>query len=163
MFASIHSIFTCLSSPLCNQKTRRFSELAVYPEAVVRSCSVKNSQENTCASLFFIKVAGFRCATWLKRRLWHRCFTVNFAKFFGALFPKEHLRFCLSLANEGHSTYVSLIKICKIETQLDLLKQNSFCLKIFIFQHMYPLPRPHYFISYRSAKYTYFSIMAIHL
>ena len=31
--------------------------------------------------LFFNKVAGLRPATLLKKRLWHRCFPVNFAKF----------------------------------------------------------------------------------
>ena len=32
-------------------------------------------------SLFFNKVEGFRPATLLKKRLWHRCFPVNFAEF----------------------------------------------------------------------------------
>ena len=32
-------------------------------------------------SLFFNKVVGTRPATLLKKRLWHRCFPVNFAKF----------------------------------------------------------------------------------
>ena len=32
-------------------------------------------------SLFFNKVAGLRPATLLKKRLCHRCFPVNFAKF----------------------------------------------------------------------------------
>ena len=32
-------------------------------------------------SLFFNKVAGLRPATLLKKRLWHRCFPVNFVKF----------------------------------------------------------------------------------
>ena len=59
------------------------------PEAVVRRCSVKkvflkisqNSQENTCARVFFNKGAGLRPATLFKKGLWHRCFSVNFAKF----------------------------------------------------------------------------------
>ena len=34
-----------------------------------------------CQSLFFNKVAGLRLATLLKKRLWHRYFPVNFAKF----------------------------------------------------------------------------------
>ena len=44
----------------------------------------QNSKENTCArvsfliSLFFNKIAGL---TLLKKRLWHRGFPVNFAKF----------------------------------------------------------------------------------
>ena len=52
-------------------------------------CSIKkvfseisqNSQENICASVFFNKVAGLRRATLLQKRLWHRCFPVNFMKF----------------------------------------------------------------------------------
>ena len=39
-----------------------------------------------CQSLFFNKVAGLRTATLLKKRLWHRCFPVNFAKFLRAPF-----------------------------------------------------------------------------
>ena len=34
-----------------------------------------------CQSLFFNKVAGLRATTLLKKRLWHRCFPVNFTKF----------------------------------------------------------------------------------
>ena len=53
-------------------------------EVVLRRYSVKkvfleisqNSQENTCARVsFLIKLQA------LKKGLWHRCFTVNFAKF----------------------------------------------------------------------------------
>ena len=60
--------------------------LTTLTQYIVRSsqqrCSIKtwnykmllktsqNSQENTCARV-----------TFLKRRLWHRCFSVNFAKF----------------------------------------------------------------------------------
>ena len=32
-------------------------------------------------SLFFNKVSGLRPATLFKKRLWHRCFPVNFVKF----------------------------------------------------------------------------------
>ena len=46
----------------------------------------QNSQENTCASLFFNKVAGLRTATLVKKRPWHRCFPVNFMKFLGIPF-----------------------------------------------------------------------------
>ena len=34
-----------------------------------------------CQGLIFNKVAGLRSATLLEKRLWHRCFPVNFAKF----------------------------------------------------------------------------------
>ena len=60
-----------------------FSFYVIYLEAVVQRCSVKkvflaisqNSQENTCA-----RVSS------LKKRLRHRCFPVNFAKFLGTRF-----------------------------------------------------------------------------
>ena len=41
----------------------------------------KFTGKHLCQSLFFNKVAGFRPATLLKKRVWHRCFPVNFAKF----------------------------------------------------------------------------------
>ena len=37
--------------------------------------------KHLCHSLFFNKVAGLRSLTLLKKRLWHRCFPVNVAKF----------------------------------------------------------------------------------
>ena len=39
----------------------------------------------------FNKVEGLECATLLKKRLWHRCFPVNFVKFLGTPFYIEHL------------------------------------------------------------------------
>ena len=42
--------------------------------------------------LFYSKVAVLRPATLLKKRLWHRCFPVNLARFLGTSFFTEHLR-----------------------------------------------------------------------
>ena len=42
---------------------------------------LQNSQENTCA-----KVSGLKPAILLKKRLWHKCFPVNFEKFLRAPF-----------------------------------------------------------------------------
>ena len=50
----------------------------------------KFTGKHLCQSLFFKKVAG--PATLLKKRLWHRCFPVNFAKFLGTPFLIKHLR-----------------------------------------------------------------------
>ena len=41
-------------------------------------------------SLFFNKVAGLRPVTLLKKRLWHRCFPVNFVKLLRTPFIIEH-------------------------------------------------------------------------
>ena len=52
----------------------------------------QNSQESTSARVsVFNKVAGLRAATLLKKRLWHRCFPVNFAKFLRTPFIKKDL------------------------------------------------------------------------
>ena len=40
----------------------------------------QNSQENTFARVPFLIVAGLRPATLFKKRIWQRCFPVNFAK-----------------------------------------------------------------------------------
>ena len=42
-------------------------------------------------SLVFAKVAGFRPANMSKKKLWHRCFPVNIAKFVRTTFFTEHL------------------------------------------------------------------------
>ena len=51
----------------------------------VRKCVLRNlakfTRKHLCHSLFFNEVAGLRPATSLKKRLWHRCFPLNFAKF----------------------------------------------------------------------------------
>ena len=53
-------------------------------------CSIKKSVlrnltkftgKHLCQRIFFNKIAGLRPLTLLKKRLWHRCFPVNFAKF----------------------------------------------------------------------------------
>ena len=43
-------------------------------------------QQDLCQSLFLNKATGLRPATLLKKKLWHRCFPVNFAKFLRTLF-----------------------------------------------------------------------------
>ena len=42
----------------------------------------QNSQEKTCTRvIFLIKLQACRPASFLKKRPWHECFPVNFAKF----------------------------------------------------------------------------------
>ena len=68
-----------------------------------RRCSVKKgvlrnfpkfTGKHLCQSLFFIKVAGLRPATLLKKRLWHRCFSVNFVNFQKHLFYSTPPCYC---------------------------------------------------------------------
>ena len=82
-------------------------------EAVVRKYSIKkafleisqNSQENTCATVSF-----------LKKRLWQRYFPVNFEKFVRTHFLTEHLRWLL-LAFQNESTVCSFRTSCSKQAQ----------------------------------------------
>ena len=69
-------------------------------------------------SLFFNKVAGFRPATLLKKRLWHRCFPMNFPKFLRTPFLTEQLRWLFlnnySLPILTFSIFLSLIYLDQI-------------------------------------------------
>ena len=55
---------------------------------------LQNSQENTCAVVSFFN-KDLRPATFLKKRLWHRYFPVNFAIFLRTHFLTEHLPWLL--------------------------------------------------------------------
>ena len=56
-----------------------------HQRCAVRKCVLRNFKKFTgkhlCQSLFFNKVAGLSPANLLKKRLWHRCFSLNFLKF----------------------------------------------------------------------------------
>ena len=70
----------------------KISHLKVFCTKGVLRNFAKFSGKHLCQSLFFNKVAGLRPATLLKKRLWHRCFPVNFAKFLRTPFLTEYLR-----------------------------------------------------------------------
>ena len=63
--------------------------MVLFTEVVVQRCPVKkvfleilqNLQKNTCARVSFL----------MKKKLWHRCFPVNFVKFLRTPFFIEHL------------------------------------------------------------------------
>ena len=60
------------------------------PEVLCKKDVLKNFAEfigkHLCKSLFFNKFACLIPATLLKKRFWHRCFPVNFAKFLRTYF-----------------------------------------------------------------------------
>ena len=89
--------------------------IIIFAERVSRMCSVKkvfleisqNPQKNICARVsFLIKLK----ATLLKKRLWHRCFHVNFAKFLRALFLTNTYGGCFCLCScyktNGYKKYL---------------------------------------------------------
>ena len=66
---------------------RRFrcKDILIYvrssqPEVFCEKGFLWSFTKRLCQSLFFNKVAGLRIATLLKKRLWQRCFPVNFVK-----------------------------------------------------------------------------------
>ena len=69
----------------------RSSRAEVFCKNGILRNIAKFTGKHLCQSFFFNKVAGFRFATSLKKRLWHRRFPVNFAKFLMTSFLKEHL------------------------------------------------------------------------
>ena len=101
-------------------------------KAFVQRCSVKkvfmkilqNSQENTCARIFFLnKVTDLRPATLLKERLWRSSFPVSFAKFIRTSFCKEHLWWLLiylrcSFYGDILNVLLLLQTCCIIDVQL---------------------------------------------
>ena len=93
------------------------------PELFCRKGALRNFAKFTgkhlCQSLFFDKVEGLRPATLLKRRVWHRCFPVNFRKFlktpffiamFFCIFRDLYQRYKHLLLKVHRSQLTSLIK-----------------------------------------------------
>ena len=59
--------------------------ISSHPKVFCKKDVLRNSAKFTekylCQSLFFNKVADLKPATLFEKRLWHRCFLVNFTKF----------------------------------------------------------------------------------
>ena len=69
---------------------QHWSVRSSHQRCSIEKSALKNFAKFTgkylCQSLFFNKVAGLKPATFLKERLWHRYFPVNFKKFLITLF-----------------------------------------------------------------------------
>ena len=69
---------TLLFSFCVIRNKRRSSRLEVFCKTCILRNFAKFTGKHLRQSLFFNKVAGLRSATLFKKRLWHRCFPVNF-------------------------------------------------------------------------------------
>ena len=93
--------------PCC--KKNHWSKIIVFEihdtkntEAVVQRCSVKRCswklrkiyRKAPLPGSLFNKVVGLRLATLLKKRLWHRCFPVNFWWLLLKIFPTKEAVSC---------------------------------------------------------------------
>ena len=88
-----------------------------------KRCSVKrvfleisqNLQENTCArASFLIKLRASGTGTGVSKRLWHRCFPVNFVKFLRTPFFTEHLRWLLLTNFVEKISVLSVLRISRL-------------------------------------------------
>ena len=85
-WATCHDVIT-------KEMAYRSSRPEVFHKKVALRNFAKFKGKHLCQSLFVNKVAGL--ATLLKKRLWHRCFAVNFAELLRTPFLTEHLRWLL--------------------------------------------------------------------
>ena len=75
--------FSLYRNQLINLSSKsRSSRPEVFCKKGVARNFAKFTGKRLCQRFFYNKVAGLRPATLLKKNFWHRCFPVNFAKFF---------------------------------------------------------------------------------
>ena len=77
---------------ICRSSHRRWS----VRKGVLRNFA-KFTGKHLCQSLFFNKVEGLRPGTLLIKRLWHKCFPVNFGKFLRTPFYRTSLDDCFCI------------------------------------------------------------------
>ena len=94
-----------------------------HPDVFCKKSVLRNfakfTGEHLCQGLFFSKVAGLRTAILLKRRPWHRCFPVKFAKFLRTSFLTEHSDGCLCMLQ-------SAVSKNQKQSSRDVLKKKYF-------------------------------------
>ena len=93
LFINDHVLLKCLSftEAFLNTATSRGSRPEVFCKKGVLKNFAKFVEKHLCQSLVFNKVVSLRSATLFKKRLWHRCFPVNYAKCSRTAFFIEHL------------------------------------------------------------------------
>ena len=70
-------LYTPIKHPIPSRSSHQRCSVRI---GVLRNFA-KFTGKHLCQSLFFNKVAALRPATLLKKRLWHRCFPMNFVNF----------------------------------------------------------------------------------
>ena len=96
----------------------------------------QNSQKNTCATVSFLnKVVRLRLTTLSKKRLWHRCFPVNFDKFLRTPFFTEHLWWLYLSAKSLINTKTAAIWRCsvrKLKLFGKVTREHTWCSPILV-------------------------------
>ena len=115
---------TCMISLLhLEMKAWRSSHQRCFLKKGVLINFAKFTGKHLCHSLFFNKVADLRSADLLKKKLWDRCFPVNFAKFIRTPFFTEDLRWLL----------LSVWNLSKIQLYIFLINVERISLIVLVF------------------------------
>ena len=92
------------------------------PTEVLRKRSVlKFTGKHLCQSLFFNKDANLRPATLLKKRLWHRCFSVKFTKILRTPFLQNTSERLLMFWQGGSNQKETELNLCSLFSILALM------------------------------------------
>ena len=90
-----YCIKCCTTSSFCSSDSNCLNYRRSHQRCFIEKGVLKNLKKFTgkqlCEILFLNKVPGLRPVTTLKKRLWHRCFSVNFVKYLRNYFFIEHL------------------------------------------------------------------------
>ena len=110
-----NTLFTGMTEYMCLYRSSRPE--VFFKKGVLRNF-VKFIGEHLCERLFLNKVAGLKPATLLKKRLWHRCFYMNFATFLRTPFfyrtPVAASACMLLLLSKSFSEYFHhVLSLCK--------------------------------------------------
>ena len=82
----------------------------------------QNSEKNIFMRISFLIKLKVTPTTLLKKRLWRRCFPVNFAKFLRTAFYKEHIRWLRLVFQCPNYAYVSNVTDNQYSLQTNLGK-----------------------------------------
>ena len=99
----------------------------LWKKVVVLRNFAKFSWKHLCEIPFLNKVASLRPATLFKKRLWHRCFHVNFAKFLRTPFLTEHFWWLLLyLRRRNFCKYVKIFSlVCSVFISCDIIRDKD--------------------------------------
>ena len=106
-----------------------------------RRCSLKKKvflktlqkpQKNTSARVYFLIKLQVAPTTLLKKRFWHRCFPVNFAKFLGTPFSQNTSG--QLLLGDGDFYAKSILYILKDNLYIDASVTELFLIYLFVIQ-----------------------------
>ena len=117
--------------------TNRISRPEVFCKKDVLGNFAKFIGKHLSQSLFINKVAGLRPATLLKKKLWGKCFPLNFAKFLRTPFFTEHLWWLPLYKNhrlENTANFPTFWSNEKFFFKKSSSSQVSFCLLVLFLQ-----------------------------